>query len=159
MRQMSWDIQRALALVNDSTMDQYVQFVHVQIFRVYGQYEPEFDDTYDETVWDYAFAAVERVYNLDILERGLEVLFTPRGQRSRVLNPVVEMDLDEALDIVNDLAQGSYLDFVHREVICPQGRYIPGEDEDYDRTAMALAFVAVEVALNEELLEFVPRDE
>jgi hypothetical protein len=69
------------------------------------------------------------------------------------------MDLDKALDIVNDPSMNAYCDYVHNEIFRNYGQYEPGFDDTYDEVVMAFAFVAVEVALNGEILEFVPKDE
>ena len=69
------------------------------------------------------------------------------------------MDLDKALDIVNDPSMNAYCDYVHNEIFRNYGQYEPGFDDTYDEVAMAFAFVAVEVALNGEMLEFVPKDQ
>ena len=53
------DLDRALEIVNDASLNAYCDYVHSQVFRVYGQYELGFDDTYDEVVYALAFVAVE----------------------------------------------------------------------------------------------------
>lgn len=69
------------------------------------------------------------------------------------------MDLDKALEIVNDPSMNAYCDYVHNEIFRNYGQYELGFDETYDEVVMAFAFVAVEVALNGEMLEFVPKDD
>lgn len=69
------------------------------------------------------------------------------------------MDLDKALKIVNDSSMNAYCDYVHNEVFRNYGQYELGFDETYDEVVLAFAFVAVEVALNDEMFEFVPTDQ
>jgi hypothetical protein len=69
------------------------------------------------------------------------------------------MDLDKALEIVNDPSMNAYCDYVHNEVFRNYGQYEQGFDETYDEVVMAFAFVAVEVALNGEMFEFVPTEQ
>jgi hypothetical protein len=69
------------------------------------------------------------------------------------------MNLDKALEIVNDPSMNAYCDYVHNEIFRNYGQYELGFDDMYDEVAMAFAFVAVEVALNDEMFEFVPKDE
>jgi hypothetical protein len=69
------------------------------------------------------------------------------------------VDLDKALKIVNDPSMNAYCDYVHNEVFCNYGQYELGFDETYDEVVLAFAFVAVEVALNDEMFEFVPTDQ
>ncbi len=68
------------------------------------------------------------------------------------------MDLDTALEIVNDPALVAFCDYTHATLQRPAGGYEFGRDERYDVIVLAFAFVAVELALNEEMFEFVPRD-
>ena len=69
------------------------------------------------------------------------------------------MDIDRALQIVNDPAMNAYCDYVHNRVYRVYGEYEPGFDDTYDQVAYAAAFVAVEMALDAESFEFVPDDE
>lgn len=69
------------------------------------------------------------------------------------------MDLDKALEIVNDPSLNAYCDYVHELVFCSYGEYAIGFDDKYDTVALAYAFIAVELALNEEAFEFVPVDD
>jgi hypothetical protein len=66
------------------------------------------------------------------------------------------MDIDRALELVNDPAMNAYCDYVHNEVFRVYGQYELGFDETYDEVAYAFAFVAVELALDAEEFEFVP---
>ena len=68
------------------------------------------------------------------------------------------MDLDRALDIVNDASLNAYCDFVHARLFRTLSEYEPGLDARYDEIVYAFAFVSVELALNEELFEFVPNE-
>jgi len=68
------------------------------------------------------------------------------------------MDLDRALEIVNDASMTAYCDYVHSQVFSVYGQYETGFDSTYDEVVYALAFVAVELALDGESLEFVPDD-
>jgi hypothetical protein len=69
------DIDRALELVNDSAMNAYCDYVHNQVFRAYGEYEPGFDETYDEVVYAFAFVAVELAFGAEEFE------FVPHDDR------------------------------------------------------------------------------
>jgi hypothetical protein len=69
------------------------------------------------------------------------------------------MDLDRALEIVNDPSLNAYCDYVHSQVFSVYGQYEFGFDPTYDEFVYAFAFVAIELALGEEMLEFVPDDE
>jgi hypothetical protein len=69
------------------------------------------------------------------------------------------MNLDRALEIVNDPSMNAYCDYVHNEIFRNYGQYELGFDDMYDEVALAFAFVAVEVALNDEMFEFVPKDQ
>lgn len=69
------------------------------------------------------------------------------------------MGLDDALKIVNDPSLTAYADYTHHTVYRTIGEFEFGYDETYDDIAFAFAFVAVEMALNEELLHFVPDDQ
>jgi hypothetical protein len=69
------------------------------------------------------------------------------------------MDLDKALAIVNDASMSAYCDHVHAEIFQNYGQYELGFDDTYDEVVMAFAFVAVEVALNDEMFEFVPKEQ
>lgn len=68
------------------------------------------------------------------------------------------MDLDRALEIVNDASLNAYCDYVHSRVFNVYGQYEFGFDDTYDEVVTALAFVAVELALDDESFEFVPDD-
>jgi len=68
------------------------------------------------------------------------------------------MDLDRALELVNDASLNAYCDYVHSQVFRIYGEYEPGFDDTYDEVAYAMAFVAVEMALDGESFEFVPND-
>jgi hypothetical protein len=68
------------------------------------------------------------------------------------------MNLDRALEIVNDSSLNAYCDYVHAEVFDVYGQYEFGFDDTYDEVVYALAFVAVEMALDDESFEFVPDD-
>jgi hypothetical protein len=67
------------------------------------------------------------------------------------------MDLERALEIVEDPSMTAYRDYVYEEVFCSYGRYETGFDDTYDEIAYAHALVAVELALCAET--FVPDDE
>lgn len=66
------------------------------------------------------------------------------------------MDLDQAVEIVNDPSLNAYCDYVHEKVFATYGEYEFGIDQMYDEIAVAFAFVAVELALNGEGLHAVP---
>jgi hypothetical protein len=68
------------------------------------------------------------------------------------------MDLDRALEIVNDASLNAYCDYVHSQIFRIYGQYEPGFDDAYDEVVYALAYVAVEMALDEGAFEFVPED-
>jgi hypothetical protein len=68
------------------------------------------------------------------------------------------MDLDRALELVNDKSMNAYCDYVHATVFTTYGEYEPGIDETYDEMVYAFAYVAVELALDAECFEFVPED-
>jgi hypothetical protein len=68
------------------------------------------------------------------------------------------MDLDRALEIVNDGSMNAYCDYVHSRVFQSYGEYEFGFDDTYDEVAYAQAYVAVEMALDDESFEFVPDD-
>ena len=68
------------------------------------------------------------------------------------------MDLDRALELVNDASLTAYCDYVHSQVFRIYGEYELGFDDTYDEVAYAMAFVAVEMALDAESFEFVPDD-
>lgn len=69
------------------------------------------------------------------------------------------MNLDRAVDIVNDPALNAYCDFVHATVFRQLGEFVEGIDPRYDTVAYAFAYVAVEMALDDELTEVVADDE
>lgn len=62
------DLDRALEIVNDASMNAYCDYVHTQVFRVYGEYEMGFDDTYDQVVYAFAYVAVELALDAELLE-------------------------------------------------------------------------------------------
>jgi hypothetical protein len=68
------------------------------------------------------------------------------------------MNLDRALELVNDASMNAYCDYIHATVFANYGEYEPGIDETYDEVAYAFAYVAVELALDAEFFEFVPED-
>ena len=66
------------------------------------------------------------------------------------------MDLDRALEIANDPSMRAYCSEVHDRVFVAYGEYEAGIDEKYDEVVYALAYVAVEIALDGEVFEAVP---
>ena len=68
------------------------------------------------------------------------------------------MDMDSALSIFNSPSLTAYLDYTHSNMYRTVGEFEFGYDTRYDEIALALAFVSVEMALDEDLLEFVPSD-
>jgi hypothetical protein len=68
------------------------------------------------------------------------------------------MDLDRALELVNDPSMLAYCDYIHSTVFTTYGEYELGIDGTYDEVVYALAYVAVELALDAESFEFVPDD-
>jgi len=66
------------------------------------------------------------------------------------------MDIDTAVEIVNDPSLTAYCDYVHELVYRSIGEYAVGFDSKYDTVALAYAYIAVELALNEEEFEFMP---
>jgi hypothetical protein len=69
------------------------------------------------------------------------------------------VDLDSALSIYNNLSLRAYLDYTHHQLYRVVGEFEFGYDNRYDEIATALAFVSVEMALDEDLYEFVPADD
>lgn len=69
------------------------------------------------------------------------------------------MTLDTAIETVNDRSQAAYCDWVHQRVFRRIGEFEFGFDEHYDQIVWAYAFVAVELALDDDMVEFVPEDE
>ena len=67
--------------------------------------------------------------------------------------------MEAALDIFNSPSLRAYLDYTHTKLYRAVGEYEFGYDEQYDEIAMALAFCSVEMALDEDLFEFVPGGE
>jgi hypothetical protein len=66
--------------------------------------------------------------------------------------------MDSALDIFNNPSLRAYLDYTHNQMYRTVGEFEFGYDSRYDEIALALAFVSVEMALDEDLFEFVPSD-
>lgn len=66
------------------------------------------------------------------------------------------MSLDDALRIVNDPSLTAYLDYTHAHLYRTVGEFEFGYDDSYDEIAFAFAYAAVEMALDDELLEYVP---
>ncbi len=66
------------------------------------------------------------------------------------------MNLDRALEIVNDASLNAYCDYTHQNLFRRLAEYEPGIDSRYDEIVYAFAYVAVEIALEEDLFEFVP---
>ena len=62
------DLDRAHVLTNDSALIAYCDYAHRQIFRIYGQYELGFDDTYDEVAYAFAYVAVEGAFSAESLQ-------------------------------------------------------------------------------------------
>jgi hypothetical protein len=62
------------------------------------------------------------------------------------------MDLDDALEIVNDPSLTAYCDYTHAKVFRVLGEYEVGCDEEYDKIAEAQAYVAVELVLNDDMV-------
>jgi len=66
--------------------------------------------------------------------------------------------MDAALDIFNSPSLLAYLDYTHHKLYREVGEFEFGYDPRYDEIALALAFVSVEFALDEDLFEPVPED-
>ncbi len=62
------------------------------------------------------------------------------------------MDLDGALEIVNDPSLTAYCDYTHAKVYRVLGEYEIGCDEEYDKIAEAHAFISVELVLNDDMV-------
>jgi hypothetical protein len=69
------------------------------------------------------------------------------------------MDMNAALDIFNSPPLRAYLDYTHDKLYSKVGEFEFGYDERYDEIALALAFCSVEMALDDDLFEFVPADD
>ena len=67
--------------------------------------------------------------------------------------------MESALTIFNSPPLRAYLDYTHSKLYREVGEFEFGYDTRYDEIALALAFVSVEMALDEDLLEFVPCDD
>lgn len=68
------------------------------------------------------------------------------------------MNLDEALDVVNNPSLVAYCDYTHHHVYRTIGEFEFGYDESYDEIAFAFVYVSVEMAFDDELLEFAASD-
>jgi hypothetical protein len=66
------------------------------------------------------------------------------------------MDLDEALEIVNDLGTVAYGDSLHDRIFRRYGEYEIGICPEYDRIVLAYALVAVELAMDTGVLQYLP---
>ena len=66
------------------------------------------------------------------------------------------MDMNSAIAIFNDPRRVAYLDYTHNTMYRVVGEFEFGYDTTYDEIALALAFISVEMALEEDLYEFVP---
>ncbi|MBI5231044.1 MAG: hypothetical protein HY876_02640 [Coriobacteriales bacterium] len=66
------------------------------------------------------------------------------------------MNLEEALEIVNDPSLSAYCEYLHENLFAKYGEFEFGIDDQYDDIVYAYAFVAVEFVLNEGLLEIAP---
>lgn len=67
--------------------------------------------------------------------------------------------MDAALGIFNSPSLRAYLDYTHHKLYRVVGEFEFGYDPQYDEIATALACVSVEMALDDDLYEFVPDDE
>jgi hypothetical protein len=56
------NLEKAIELVNDASLVAYCDYVQHQVFRVYGEYEPGLDATYDEVAYAWAYVAVEDAF-------------------------------------------------------------------------------------------------
>ena len=79
----------------------------------------------------------------------------PAGVVCRNLG-VRAMGLDNALRIVNDPSLTAYADYTHQRLYRAIGEFEFGYDDSYDEIVTAHAFVALEMALDDELLAYVP---
>lgn len=68
------------------------------------------------------------------------------------------MNLDQALTIVNNSSLVAYCDYTHNRLYRTVGEFEFGWDTPYDEIAMAFVLVSVEMAFDDSLLEYVPRD-
>ena len=66
------------------------------------------------------------------------------------------MTLDKAIETVNDPSLTAYCDWMHQKLYREFGEYDFGLDVRYDEIVCAYAFVAVELALDDDLFEFAP---
>ncbi len=62
------------------------------------------------------------------------------------------MDLDDALEIVNDPSLNAYCDYTHAKVYKVLGEYEFGCDEEYDKIVEAQAYISVELVLNDDMV-------
>jgi hypothetical protein len=67
--------------------------------------------------------------------------------------------MNSALAIFNSPPLRAYLDYTHHMLYRVVGEFEFGYDERYDEIALALAFVSVEMVLDEDLYEFVSADD
>jgi hypothetical protein len=67
--------------------------------------------------------------------------------------------MNSALAIFNSPPLRAYLDYTHHMLYRVVGEFEFGYDERYDEIAMALAFVSVEMVLDEDLYEFVAAED
>jgi hypothetical protein len=68
------------------------------------------------------------------------------------------VDQKSALSIFNNASLIGYLDYTCETVYRVYGEFEFGFDERYDEIALALAFVAVEMAIDEDLYVIVPAE-
>jgi hypothetical protein len=68
------------------------------------------------------------------------------------------MDINTALNVFNSPSLRAYLDYTHHTIYSVVGEFEFGYDERYDEIALALAYVSVEIALDEDLFEIVPTE-
>jgi hypothetical protein len=66
------------------------------------------------------------------------------------------VDIHSALTVFNNPSLRAYLDYTHSRLYREVGEFEFGYDDQYDEIASALAFVSVEMALDEDLCEFIP---
>jgi hypothetical protein len=64
--------------------------------------------------------------------------------------------MTSALTIFNSPSLLGYLDYTHNTMYRVVGEFEFGYDCRYDEIALALAFVSVEIALDDDLYEYVP---
>jgi hypothetical protein len=69
------------------------------------------------------------------------------------------MDMDRALSIFNSPSLMAYVDYTHQHLYREVGEFEFGYDDTYDELAYALAYVSVEMVLDDDLLVFVPTDD